>query len=126
MNDIIPILKTIDKEYILHPNSNLIWSSILIMEKTGKSYGRIYWYHDDKTSVIIDSLSVLPEYRRQGLGTKMQEIREFIGKQLGVNNIYLWVKQDTWMHDWYLRRGYNDYQEYFDEVNAIWMKKTLI
>jgi GNAT superfamily N-acetyltransferase len=99
--------------------------SILIMEKHGKAFSRIYWYNDDDSTVYLSSLSVSPNARRKGLGTKMQEIREEIGKNRGATISCLSVKKDTWMHDWYLRRGYEDWKDCEDDESRIWMRKNL-
>lgn len=99
--------------------------SILIMERSGKAFGRLYQYNDDSSSVYLDWLSVDEDSRNQGIGTELQEVREKIGVGLGATTSCLWVRKDTWMHDWYKRRGYIDFQNHSDEENAIWMKKPL-
>jgi GNAT superfamily N-acetyltransferase len=96
------------------------------MEKTGKAFARLYQYNDDTTTVCLDYLSVDFEIRRKGIGTELQEIREKIGRSLGADTACLWCRKDTWMHDWYKRRGYEDWKDNEDEENAIWMKKSLI
>lgn len=98
---------------------------LLIMEKDGKAYGRMYWFHDDPTSVYLNNLSVEEHERGNNLGTKMQELREQIGIELGAHLSFLWVKRDSWMHDWYLRRGYKDFTDYVDDDSIIWMQKEL-
>lgn len=113
------------KGFISHFTTEYWGCSILIMEKKGRSFGRIYWYNNDQSSVYLDMLSVDKDIRRQGIGTKMQKIREKIGIQYGAEYCYLWVKKNTWMHEWYKRRGYKDWKKYKKE-NAIWMKKSLI
>jgi len=123
----IPIaIKSIPDNYISHILSETWGNAILIMEKEGKAFGRIYWYHDDNPTVYLDNLSVEYKFRKQGLGTKLQKIRENIGICLGANTSCLWVKKDVWMYEWYKRREYIDFQNYSDEENAIWMKKSLI
>jgi GNAT superfamily N-acetyltransferase len=99
--------------------------SILLMEKRGKAFGRIYWYNDDTTTVYLDGLSVDAEFRRKGIGTELQEIREGIGRNLGATISCLWVRKNTWMHDWYKRRGYADCGNNENEENAVWMHKSL-
>lgn len=112
-------------KFISHSSLAPWGGSILIMEKHGKAFGRLYWFDDDKTTVYLDWLSVDEDSRRKGLGTALQEMREEIGKNMGATSSCLWVRRDTWMHDWYLRRGYKDGQEYTGEENATWMNKTL-
>jgi hypothetical protein len=38
----------------------------------------------------------------------------------------LLVKKDAWMHEWYKRRGYSDYQDQEGEKDWVWMRKSLI
>ena len=112
--------------FISHCRSEYWGSSILIMEKNGKAFGRIYWYYDDNTTVYLDWLSVDEKARRKGIGTNLQEIREEIGVRLGANTSCLWVRKNTWMHDWYKRRGYENWKDYNEEENAVWMRKSIV
>lgn len=112
-------------KYISHLKTESWGASILIMEQTGKAFSRIYWFNDDNTTVYLDWLSVSTEFRHQGIGTQLQEMREEIGRKLGAKTSCLWVQKDSWMHDWYKRRGYKDCGNYEKEENAIWMQKTL-
>lgn len=118
-------LTATSNQFIAHYDSADWGSSILIMEKHGRAFARMYWYNDDNESVMMDWLDVYEEYRRNGLGTTLQEIREDIARKIGAKKTYLWVHKDTWMHEWYKRRGYVDYAIYENENNAIWMEKTL-
>lgn len=97
--------------------------SIVIMEKQGKAFARVYWFNDDDSFVYLDSLSVSENNRRQRLGTELQLMREKIGEILGATDSYLWVLKDSWMYKWYLRRGYKDHIDY--DKNNIWMTKQL-
>lgn len=112
-------------DYISHLKEDKWGKSLMIMEKDGKSYGRMYWYFDDKYSVYLEGLSVSENSRKQGLGTKMQTIRENTGRRLGASLSFLWVEKNSWMHAWYKRRGYIDWRDHEDEKNAIWMRKIL-
>ena len=98
---------------------------IRIMEKSGKAFARVYWYLDDSNSIYLDSLSVSEVYRRKGLGTKLQEMREDIGRLRSAKYSYLWVEKGSWMEEWYKRRGYSYYKEYEDLNNHVWMRKEL-
>ena len=95
------------------------------MEKQGKAFARLYWYDDDDKIVYLDMLSVDQEERGKGLGTKLQEIRENIGRELGAIEACLWVKKNTWMYRWYKRRSYLDWKDHETENNSIWMKKII-
>ena len=96
------------------------------MEKSGKGFARVYWYLDDPTSIYLDSLGVIESYRNNGLGRRLQEMREEIGRTKGATHSYLFVLKGSWMEEWYKRRGYSYYKEYELLENNIWMVKELI
>ena len=112
-------------EVIQHFVRNDDHDELYIMEVEGKAYSRMYWFHDDPQSVYLNNLSVENNEREQGFGTKMQELREKIGIELGATQFFLWVKRGSWMHKWYTRRGYNDFSDYTDDDSMIWMIKLL-
>jgi ribosomal protein S18 acetylase RimI-like enzyme len=121
---LLPIINE-NTRYMFHINIDTLFSSIYIMENTGKALSRMYWYHDDKTTIYLDTLSVDENIRQQGIGTNLQKIREDIGIILGADTSCLFVKKDTWMHQWYKRRGYIDFKPYDDDDTYLWMKKIL-
>ena len=121
---LILILMKVMNNYIYHHKIESWGSSVLIMENTGKAFGRIYWYNDDNITVYLDCLSVDPKFRQRGIGTELQELRENIGKKMGAKFSCLWVKKDSWMHEWYMCRGYNDWKKHEDD-DFIWMQKIL-
>jgi GNAT superfamily N-acetyltransferase len=119
-------------KFIKHISSSNNWGvSILIMESRGKAFARIYWFNDkeeddEEDTVYLDMLSVNEEERRKGIGTKLQDIREKIGKRGGATYSCLWVYKNTWMYEWYKRRGYKEIGKNESEKNAVWMRKKLI
>lgn len=117
-------LSELKPKYISMPQTLKFGKTILVMESEGKSFGRVYWYNDDIKTVYLDWLYVKPEDREKGLGTEMQEIREMIGRRLGAETSGLWVRNETWMLDWYKRRGYSFWKEYPEE-NATWLFKSI-
>lgn len=117
-------LSTVKKRFITHFKSDSWGDQIVIMEKRGKAFARIYWYHDDDSTVYLDSLSVDISARKQGIGTELQQLRERMGLLMGASKACLWVKRNTWMHAWYERRGY-EYLNEHEEENAIWMQKLI-
>ncbi|MGV8135900.1 MAG: GNAT family N-acetyltransferase [Mangrovibacterium sp.] len=110
--------------FIAHFSSETWGSSILIMEKSGNAFARVYWYYDDTDTIYLDMLSVSEKCRKQGVGTKLQEVREKIGVDLGAKTACLLVKKLSWMYYWYQRRGYFDFKDHEDK-EWIWMKKPL-
>jgi len=119
------VLGAINNSFISHFISEIWGSEILIMEKAGKAFARVYWYKDDATSIYLDWLHVSYEIRNKGIGTELQNMREQIGRNLGASTSCLWVKKDSWMHNWYKRRGYSDLEDYEQEENVVWMMKSL-
>ena len=109
---------------ILHLLPSDEFDSIMIMASNGKAFCRIYWYNDDFDNVYLADLSVDEDIRKRKVGTKLQELRETIGQYLGATTVHLFVKKDSWQHEWYLRRGYIDEHDCDDE-DDIWMKKEL-
>ena len=85
----------------------------------------IYWYLDDNSTVYLSNLVVYPQFRNKGVGKQLQEIREQIGRDLNANISCLWVKNGTWMHEWYKRRGYSNLKDH-EQKGFVWMSKPLI
>lgn len=111
--------------FIRHHMPTAWGGAILIMERRGKAFVRIYWFADDKGTVCIDWLSVDAEIRKRGVGTALLEACEAEGRSLGATTACLWVRKETWMHEWYKRLGYKDLRDNEAEENAIWMDKRL-
>lgn len=112
--------------FILHHSVSNWGTSILLMEVTGAAFARIYWYNDEQNIAYLDMLSVSEGMRKQGIATKLQELREKLAINSGAKFVYLWVDKTTWMYDWYKRRGYINYRNKSTKENTIWMKKSLI
>jgi GNAT superfamily N-acetyltransferase len=114
----------IPEDFMSHYSKDDWGDCVWLMEKSGKAFARAYWFKDVRKTIYLDSLSVIEESQNQGYGTKMQEIRESIGKELGAKYSCLWVRKGTWMIEWYKKRGYKYYKKYKEE-NAFWMRKKL-
>lgn len=92
------------------------------------TFVRVYFYDDnleDKNihHFYISDLSVEEGFRREGRATNILNHIEAIAKQCKITELYLKVDKDSWMHEWYLRRGFRDYT--LDEENYIWLQKLL-
>jgi GNAT superfamily N-acetyltransferase len=97
----------------------------LTIKADGVAEASVYWYIDDNTTVYLSNLLVNPNYRNKGIGKKMQEIREQIGKDLNAKTSCLWVKKESWMYKWYQRRGYSDLKDH-NQKGFVWMTKPLL
>ena len=118
-------IHSVNHRFITHVKNEPNQVSILIMEENGLAFGRVYYYNDDPKPIYLDWLSVDESARNNGLGTLMQELREDFGRQRGFKESVLWVDIGSWMHEWYKRRGYEDWFPRKSDPNAIWMRKFL-
>ena len=84
-------LETVSKNFIHYyakrDDSN---DTIVFMHVEGIALCRIYWFHDDNTTVYLDWMSVSEEHRKNGLGLFMQEMRENIARKMGATKTMLW------------------------------------
>lgn len=77
------------------------------------------------TNVIFFSNLVVDEScRNRGIGNALLEEAEKIGRNIGCNVITLDVKYNSWMREWYERKGYIPVR-YFDSDEYIVMSKFL-
>ena len=98
----------------------------IIKEKlNGTASGYAYRYDDDFSTVYLAGLHVDEKERRKGVGTKLLQVLENVGIGLGACVLSLWVKKDSWVHEWYKRNGYNDFKSYNGDENFVWMKKLI-
>lgn len=110
--------------FIIHKSKEEWGLYYYIMEINGHAYARGYTFNDDKKTFYLDSLSVRPKYRRDGLGLDLQELREKMAKKKGYKYTCLWVRKKTWMVKWYKRRGYKYYRKHKNK-NSVWLRKKL-
>lgn len=98
--------------------------TIYIMHKNGKAFACVSDMEDGKT-IYLNSLYVDESIRNQGIGTKLQEIREQIGVNSGAKYYRLIVFIGSWMHEWYKRRGYYDLFMCEEDDDYMCMQKDL-
>lgn len=117
------IKSIIGDDFICHFGNDFYGDYVVVMERCGAAMARVYWNPNDSEIAFFDYLSVSPDLQKLGFGTTMQIIQEKIGRALGAKYCRFFVEKDKWMHDWYKRRGYVDYEDYNDEY--VWMQKLL-
>lgn len=105
-------------EISLKDDKKIIWI------KSDNASSSLYFYNDDNESIYISNLIVKNKFRNNKLGTKLLELTENIGILLNAINAYLWVDKNSWLHDWYKRKGYSDFQKH-ERDGYVWMKKQL-
>lgn len=121
--DFVPFMP---KGFICHFDDSSGFASLNIIAKlpNGTAYARLYWYENEYP--VLDSLSVDPDIRQLGQGRLLQVVRENVAKfLLEAEECWLWVKKDSWMYEWYKRRGYVDVKPHEQMEGCIWMFKKL-
>lgn len=83
----------------------------------------IYRYKDQSVAVF-KNIATVPNERQKGYGNELLATLENIARGLGCDSCVLWADRSAWMHDWYKRRGYEDYADY-DDPAFVWMYKSL-
>lgn len=73
---------------------------------------------------VFKNVQVQESERRKGYGNELLTTLESIARALGCESSVLWTHKSEWMHDWYKRRGYEDYEDY-DDPAYVWMWKPL-
>lgn len=109
----------VSHRFITHQEKTNWGVSVHTIEKSGKAYTRTYWYDNDETVVILEGLHVNKEARGNGIATQLLDMHLQIAKNNHASS-QLKVKEGTWMHEWYKRKGYRDYVK-DKECNTIWM-----
>ena len=119
------LLKIISDAFVAHFNESGWGDSIFIMGKSGESFCRMYQYANDDESIVFDSLSVDPASRKEGIGTALLDLAYELGKAAGAKRIYLQVVKETWVHDWYARKGYTHFKDNENDKTKVWLYKPI-
>lgn len=102
------------------------WGFILLIETKDKIGNcAVYQYHDSRHDLYICGLEVQTEHRIKGIGNKLLSFCETAARDLGVTKTLLWVDKQSWMREWYNRKGYSDLMSHKKHKGCIWMKKRL-
>ena len=122
-------------------NSNIINATKIVLEKkpddklklesTKKvreywsEYARIYIeiYDNEPNECVLTHLYTLEGHRQKGYGKQALIEAELIAKELGCHTAYIKVETNSWMHEWYLRRGYKWYKT--ADEGYTWLIKNL-
>ena len=83
----------------------------------------IYIYDDDPKTIYLSNVFVNENSRKQGYGNKILDFVDGMAEGFVANTIILKANKQDFVHNWYKRHGYVDYEEDFDDY--IWMKKTI-
>lgn len=122
-------------------NGNVINATKIVLEKKhddklkleSTKKVREYWseyakifieiYDDKPNECVFTHLWVVDGQRQKGHGKRALIEAETIAKELGCHTAYLKVETNSWMHHWYLRCGYQWYENAPD--NYTWLTKDL-
>ena len=115
------VLCGVTARFLFHQDSEI---ETLTIKADSIAEASVYWYIDDSSTIYLSNLLVNPYYRNKGIGRQLQEIREQIGKDLNAKTSCLWVKKESWMFGWYLRRGYSELKTHARK-GFVWMTKPL-
>lgn len=110
--------------FITHPIPCSFGYSVFVMEDNGKAFGRVTMY-DDPSRCWISDISVEAARRRQGLGSELLLFCESVCWKLGCCDVFLAVERESWMYDWYRRRGYRDCVDDVTDTDVVRLRKSL-
>ena len=79
---------------------------MLIMTSGGEGICSVSIDDNIKSCACIYNLNVEEKHRRKGYGNRLLEEAEKEAQRLGANVISLAVKNNSFMFDWYQRKGY--------------------
>lgn len=80
---------------------------VLNEEVIGCILFEILTWHTGK-QLEIKEIFVIPSFQRQGIGKKLLEYAEIIGKEVGVRELFLWTNKSEKLINFYSKLGYRD------------------
>lgn len=106
-------------------NGKLKLESIKKVREYWSEYTRIFIeiYDDEPNECVLTHLYTLECQRKKGYGKQALSEAESIAKELGCHTACLKVETDSWMHNWYLRCGYQWYKN--ADKGYTWLTKNL-
>lgn len=86
----------------------------------------LYRYKDDLDTAYLSNVFVEEKKRNKGLGNNILfQAENFAKNNFKAKVIVLKVIEKSWMHDWYQRHGYIDFERCQGDKSMMWMKKEL-
>lgn len=85
----------------------------------------LYMYDDDPKTAYLSNVFVDEKMRGNGIGNTILDKADEMARKIGAETLCLKVKRDSFVHQWYRRKGYVDFQPDNDDKDHIWMKKKL-
>ncbi|MEK5389214.1 GNAT family N-acetyltransferase [Margalitia sp. FSL K6-0131] len=94
----------------------------LVAEEEGQIVGLIDIEYEIKERTVcsrgtglggmIWHIAVHPDFRREGIGTKLLNEAERIAKNKGLNRLEAWTRDDEWVNKWYVKNGFTKVESY--------------
>lgn len=82
----------------------------------------LYSYSDDNKFLYLSNVYVSPELRGRGFGDRVLDFAFEKAKDLNYKKLCLNVKKDSWVEDWYKRRGFVPFEDCGkDYPGNVWM-----
>jgi len=110
------------KETIEHTDFGTVWR---YSDDESKFRFALYMYDDDPETIYMSNVYVDEAKRGKGIGQKLVDAAENIARKTGCRQMILKVLDESWMHEWYARCGYEDLMVDEEEDQYIWMRKDL-
>ena len=96
--------------------------TIHIMSDGGEAFIDLNFYHKERHNMWVYNLNVEEYLRNKGYGNEIIQYAINIAKGSGCEYLYLSVKENSFMLDWYLRLGF---KRFSNQDNFIQMFKKL-
>jgi len=91
---------------VIHHNYWYWGESYYIILDNGNGMITLQIDNDNKTFGWISNLSVFDKARKKGLGNRLLKECENLAKDLKLQKIYLTAEKDSFVFDWYKRKGF--------------------
>lgn len=123
--------ESIQSKFIQHRHTDKEYSFAAVMPPCGSAIGFLRLNQSpDKDSpqgidAMISHLSVSDSERGKGWGNAVLQELESIASQNGADEVFLFVDIDSWMHAWYLRKGYSYWADNIEQPETVWLRKEL-
>lgn len=105
-------------KYIINRNTSEENTLVYIMEEHGISFCMLSFYEKEKHIMYLSNLNVAENYREEGHGNDILKFAIDRAKSYGCEYLYLFtVDKDSWITEWYKRKGFIEYKVENGECN---------
>lgn len=113
------------EDFMVHHFDYSPYKGFFMMHKNGYAVAKFHIDSSAPNIGVLQDMYVSETHRSKGFGTIMQELREDYAKEMGCDKTALCVQKNSWMVDWYKRRGYYKFASDEKAPDLIWMVKHL-